>query len=359
MHRTLRVVGLLVPALIVFAACVPPVSPPDAPPLPANCAPRGANGTSVVCGFVYTGGVQSFTTPAGIRSFTIDAWGAQGAGPVVVTPDGTVAGGLGGHARGTLALPAGTLLVVRAGGQDGFNGGGAGANKGGGASDVRLGTDTLAGRVVVAGGGGGAGRYRAFSAGLDVDLPLAGGAGGGVTGGPGQCDIPEGNGQTFHVDGCGGGAGATAGGDPGPSAGYCLDTPVIVDATAGAAGAGGAAGTATCGGDAPATATGAGGGGGWFGGGGGGATVRFALPHLTIVGAGGGGSGYVTPDATDPLDESGVHEGNGAVTIAYSRLAVSGASCHNGGWRNLVNAGGHGFTDESACVAFTQTRTPQ
>ena len=90
-------------------------------------------------------------------------------------------GGKGGYSVGTLTLKDPTITYVRVGGQGGtststtrgtqcaagFNGGGIGAVRnynsgfttgggGGGGSDIRLGTDTLYSRVIVAGGGGGA-----------------------------------------------------------------------------------------------------------------------------------------------------------------------------------------------------------
>ena len=103
---------------------------------------------------------------------TLEVWGAQGGSY------STYLGGKGGYSKGTLTLTEDTTAFVYVGGQPatvstnrtvvpgGFNGGGNGYNRwysstytygqgGGGASDIRLGTDSLYARVIVAGGGGG------------------------------------------------------------------------------------------------------------------------------------------------------------------------------------------------------------
>ena len=80
--------------------------------------------------------------------------------------------------------------------------------------------------------------------------------------------------------------------------------------------------TAACGvgGLHAATEFGGGGGGGWFGGGGGAIDSADKPPNPEcglLVGAGGGGSGFVTPAATATLLEVGVGFGDGHVTINY------------------------------------------
>ena len=116
--------------------------------------------TSVI--FEYTGSEQAFTVPAGISSLGVTANGAQGGN------NGNSNGGLGGFVSGDISVIPGMVLYVYVGGQNGYNGGGgtgtggssnypAGVN-GGGASDIRVGGNTLSDRVIVAGGGGGAGR---------------------------------------------------------------------------------------------------------------------------------------------------------------------------------------------------------
>ncbi|MDO5980632.1 glycine-rich protein [Flavivirga spongiicola] len=113
--------------------------------------------------FDYTGAEQIYTVPSGVNSINIEAYGAQGA---------TVHGGEGGYSFGKLDVTPGQQIYVYVGGQGtltvlasggcagGWNGGGQGGNgidgsSGGGASDVRVGGNTLNHRVIVAGGGGG------------------------------------------------------------------------------------------------------------------------------------------------------------------------------------------------------------
>ena len=109
--------------------------------------------------FAYTGAVQSVDLPAG--KYKLEVWGAQGGGT------DSNAGGKGGYSVGTVNLANSTKLYVYVGGQGsfdiktgaGFNGGGlpttASYAGGGGASDIRIATDSLFSRVIVAGGGGG------------------------------------------------------------------------------------------------------------------------------------------------------------------------------------------------------------
>lgn len=121
----------------------------------------------------YSGAVKSITLPKG--TYTLECWGAQGG-----YRSSTTYGGKGGYSKGTLTLTEACTVYLRAGGSGnsggvsgGFNGGGRRATYagGGGASDIRLGTDSLYARVIVAGGGGSDGR-----------ATYAGGAGGGTSG---------------------------------------------------------------------------------------------------------------------------------------------------------------------------------
>lgn len=144
-----------------------------------------------VCNFEYTGAVQSLTFPAG--TYKLEVWGAQGG-----SYDTTYVGGNGGYSVGELTFNATTTLYIYVGGQGagssssgaktgGFNGGGSGYSSiidyacqaGGGASDIRIGTDSLYARVIVAGGGGGQGTYTASS-------KCYGGTGGGTSGNAGS-----------------------------------------------------------------------------------------------------------------------------------------------------------------------------
>lgn len=121
----------------------------------------------------YSGAVKSITLPQG--TFTLEVWGAQGG-----YRSSASRGGKGGHSVGTLTLNSPRTVYLYAGGAGntgritgGFNGGGrrASYSGGGGGSDIRLGTDSLYARVIVAGGGG-----------SDGSSSKTGGAGGGVTG---------------------------------------------------------------------------------------------------------------------------------------------------------------------------------
>ena len=125
----------------------------------------------------YSGSSKTLILPTG--SYKLECWGAQGGGWT------NNIGGNGGYSTGILTLTTDTTLYLYAGGQGyetlasagpeggGFNGGGNGnwnggtlsgtgnltGCGGGGASDIRIGTDSLYARVIVAGGGGGAGYY--------------------------------------------------------------------------------------------------------------------------------------------------------------------------------------------------------
>ena len=210
---------------------------------------------STITNFAYTGAVQNYTTVCR-GTHTLTVWGAQGGN----------SGGKGGYSTGVVNLNENMNLYIYVGGQGsrgstgGFNGGGttgSSGGTGGGASDIRIGTDSLYARVIVAGGGGGKGQ----------DNCAAGGVGGGTTGG-GSAD----------QNSCGtqaGGGTQTAGGAKG-----------IYSGTSGAnKGAFGQGGNASDG-----RYDGGGGGGGWYGGGAG-ASSGWSN-------GGGGGSGYVYTSST-------------------------------------------------------------
>ena len=122
--------------------------------------------------YPYTGKSQTVTLDPGLYRFR--CWGAQGG-----SYSSSYQGGAGGYSEGIIRLEESTTLYLYAGGQPspvttstdptvgGFNGGGVGeyttyngtttyAQSGGGASDIRIGSDSLYARVIVAGGGGGA-----------------------------------------------------------------------------------------------------------------------------------------------------------------------------------------------------------
>ncbi|HNC14476.1 MAG TPA: glycine-rich protein, partial [Solirubrobacterales bacterium] len=139
--------------------------------------PSSAGATTVT--FNYTGAPESWTVPYGVTSATFNLYGAQGRG---FGPGSSAQGGRGGWARATIPVTANSVVTFRVGGRGvanggGYNGGGSGGYGGGGATDIRIGGDALADRVLVAGGGGGGG----FSClNNNVTVIAVGGDGGGV-----------------------------------------------------------------------------------------------------------------------------------------------------------------------------------
>ena len=177
--------------------------------------------TGDILNFDYTGTVQTVTLPKG--TYKLECWGAQGGYSSSNSRIGVGMGGKGGYSAGTITLNQKTLIYIYTGGvgsisgngkaDGGFPNGGSswasstseGAGGGGGSSDIRIGTDSLYARVIVAGGGGGGGEDNE-----------TGGYGGGETGGtsgsgtPGSQTAPSGyfgiGGHTSY-DGGGGGGG--------------------------------------------------------------------------------------------------------------------------------------------------------
>lgn len=214
--------------------------------------------------FNYTGSVQSKTLKPG--TYTLECWGGQG---------GTYSsyiGGYGGYSKGTITLTEATTVYISVGGAGssssttaGFNGGGTGISSGrggGGATDVRIGQNSLYSRVIVAGGGGGAGVTSANA------NPC--GCGGGEYGGDGYYNDTTGS-YTAGQSRSGGSASQTAGG---------ITWSTGTQATFGQ---GGNASGYSCGG----------GGGGWYGGGG-----AYDSDSDSDGRWGGGGSGYVYTSST-------------------------------------------------------------
>ena len=219
--------------------------------------------------------------------YYLQVWGAQGG-----SYNQTYAiGGLGGYSQGYIYLNAGDTLYIHTGGQGsygtsttytahsggGVNGGGDAGYRGGdggGGTDIRINTDSLYARVIVAGGGGGAYAY-------STTYQAAGGAGGGNVGVSGTYY------NSSYSTYAGGGGNQTSGGSRGSGSDadyYGVD---------GTFGVGGNTGYKYD--DSTYYAPGAGGG-GWYGGGGagtyGGSTSR------TAAAGGGGGSGYVYTSST-------------------------------------------------------------
>jgi type II secretory pathway pseudopilin PulG len=164
-------------------------------------------------------------------NYKLEVWGAEGGGYRLSNYDESGLGGAGGYSSGIINLTAGTTLYIYTGGYGstssigrafgGYNGGGSGycsssweaGNGGGGATDIRVNTNSLYARVIVAGGGGGGGEDSGDSFGY----------GGGTTGvGYSSYDATQvlaGTGGTFGQggttdkgDGGGGGGGFYGGG---------------------------------------------------------------------------------------------------------------------------------------------------
>lgn len=284
----------------------------------------------------YSGGAVNITLPKGI--YKLECWGAQGGSYGTMNQ-----GGYGGYSYGTLSVEEDTLLYLYAGGQGGttnssthytagFNGGGKGVYRsydadsttavaGGGGSDIRIGSDSLYSRVIVAGGGGGACDH-----GSTIAITCYGG---GLTGGSGQST---------------GGGTQTAGG-------YPTDSNKSGSFGQGRDSTGGTNYNYGCGG----------GGGGWYGGG-----ANYYSDSSTYYNYCGGGSGYVYTESTasnypsgcllnsayylsdaetiggnqvfaEPSGVSGTgHSGNGYVRITVIKTAASGLFVKvDGAWRSV------------------------
>lgn len=223
-----------------------------------------ANYNGSVMNFNYTGSVQTATLAPG--TYKLECWGGQGGSY------NSYIGGYGGYSKGTITLTKATTVYISVGGAGsssstaaGFNGGGTGISSGrggGGATDVRIGQNSLYSRVIVAGGGGGAGVISANA------NPC--GCGGGEYGGDGYYNNTTGS-YTIGQNRCGGSASQTAGGKT-----WSTSTQATF-------GQGGNASGYSCGG----------GGGGWYGGGG-----AYDSDSDSDGRWGGGGSGYVYTSST-------------------------------------------------------------
>lgn len=243
------------------------------PPLSLDtCNPTGSQT------FVYTGSEQIFVVPTGVTMISVDAYGAQGGSNSPATNIN-----FGGRVQADIPVTPGSTIYVYVGEQPsgltgGWNGGGNGESAGkggGGASDIRIGGNTLNDRVVVAGAAGGGGFWSS--------LEVHGGLGGDLVGGPGYRDTP-----------------ATPGGDPGTQTSSGNGTCVTFNnpAVSGGFGYGGSPSGCGC--------EGYGGGGGWYGGAGSG-NCR----------GGGGGSSYTIPAATNVVHTQGVRTGHGEITLSW------------------------------------------
>jgi hypothetical protein len=230
--------------------------------------------------FTYTGSVQTFAVPKGIKQINVDALGGNGGSSDKSLPTGPA--GYGGRVVATINVAPQEQLLIYVGGSGsgqigGFNGGTAGGGgvvsgeniggDGGGGDYIRRYGSNFGGKGggLIAGSGGSSSKCHHY--GYDV----CGGAGSGGTQSAGGTGGEAGYGCRYHSELCGG------------------------DGVLGAGGAGGGSGTryADQGG-------GGGGGGGYYGGGGGGAGAYHNPPNgfPGPGGGGGGGSSYVEPGAS-------------------------------------------------------------
>ena len=264
----------------------------------------GSHGTQTLS---FTGDQQIFIVPDYITLLTLEVWGAQGGG------NGTAngRGGYGGYAKGDINVTPGETLYVYVGGQNGYNGGGTerGTYVGGGGTDIRLGGNAIADRIIVAGGGGGG----------DAANEGRGGDGGkgscGTYSGENYCGGEGANGYNYagasgglnggttsdcRVHGGGGsGAGFLSGGG-GACAGYSSSS---------CSGGNGQTGSLGQGGNAGGSCDASGGGGGYYGGGG-------SAGSCCGAGGGGGGSSWTGTLANYEMT-GGIKTGNGEVVITW------------------------------------------
>lgn len=251
--------------------------------------------------FPYSSNVQGVTIEQS-GYYLLEVWGAQGGS----YNSEYAQGGMGGYSKGYIYLNAGDTLFVHTGGAGnygtslnsltggGSNGGGNAGYRGGaggGATDIRIGADTLLNRVIVAGGGGGA-------AVIDSTYKANGGAGGGTYGIDGEYY------DATHLAYVGTGGMQIAGGNGGSG----ISTEY--NGSVGVFGVGGNSANR----NNNVNSNGAGGG-GWYGGGGAGNgnSSNYAA-------GGGGGSGFIyTASSQVPADYA-----------VASNYYLSNASTHAG-----------------------------
>ena len=294
------------------------VSVPTANAVLSNPTPVCVSGTCTI-NFDTTGDYYIWSAPT-TGTYTFQVWGAQGG--TALNADGTVGqtGPLGGYATGNYSLTSGQSVYVYVGGQGsgsisvsaaisgGFNGGGIGYNgdasgraaSGGGGSDIRIGGNALANRVIVAGAGGGGRRYTGYGT-------QSGSYGGGTSGAGGITGVSFGDGHSANGRGgtqSAGGAGGSNGGTASPGTSGNGGNGISNNFNYGSSG----------------------GGGGYFGGGGAGIGMSP-----------GGGSGYVggvtsstitAGNASMPNPSGGNmvgRSGNGYIRITYEQVIVNAA----------------------------------
>ena len=245
--------------------------------------------------FNYTGGMQTFTVPAGVTSVTINAKGAEGG-------NGGDGAGKGAIMQGKIAVTPGQVLKILVGGQGAVSAEGAG---GGGGSFVTTSSNTP---LVIAGGGGGVIGNPPTKPGIDANTTTDGNDGysfyGNSANNYGIGGI-NGNGATNFSGGdgpaAGNGAGLLTDGEYG-AFGVGFNGFAFVNGGAGGVGSSGSPGG--FGGAGGGDSYGAGGGGGYSGGGG-----SWHFP------TNGGGAGSFNA-GTNQINSVG-NTGDGIVTIQY------------------------------------------
>ena len=247
-------------------------------------------------------------------------WGAQGTSTLNWDVGKYGYGGKGGYAKGYIDLAQNSVIYVCVGQlgfnysyvsdsernnpyassnmarEYGYNGGGCGHARGGGATHIALNSNRgelknysndQSAVLIVAGGGGG----------NELTYNGEGGAGGGSVGGNGTGVYSPDN---FSVNNNGKGGTSSAGGAGGISAG--------TGKGAGQNGSFGLGGSSVQ--PLGTYEKGAGGGGGWYGGGG----------STAYAGTGGGGSGHLHSSIKNGSMQSGVREGAGYALITWQQL---------------------------------------
>ena len=275
--------------------------------------------SGAVYNYGYTGGMQTFTVPAGVSSVQIQAWGAAGG-------SGSQAGGYGAYEVGTFAVTPGEVLYIMVGGQGGSGNSGGG---GGGTFVCTTNTGVSPNALIIAGGGGG-GSYGGYTAGYNTgcsweNATTSTTGNGGVYGygGDGEGNAGAGpNGGNYSTSyytcqtGAGGG-GLVGNGGTSPSCGGTSSTGGSSYQNGGAGGvASGPAGNGGYGGGGAGDWsywTGGGGGGGYGGGGGG-----------VYYGYGGGGGSYNA--GTGASGSCYAESGNGYVTITTQAVQIGSTS---------------------------------
>ena len=290
--------------------------------------PSGNEGTTktTTTNYSYTGAVQTATLKAGTHK--LEVWGAEGGNGADSSSgfdsSSGALGGKGGYSYGTLTLSETTKAYIyiggagekitssiTTGGKGGFNGGGSGgvsgsmsrSGGGGGASDIRLGTDSLYARVIVAGGGG------STTWGTSSE---SAGYGGGTTGGTGQ-GTSGGTGGSQTLGGKNGNAGSFGQGG----------NAIASSSSTNISGAGG---------------------GGWYGGGSGiGSNPGGSKAH------GGGGSGYVYTSETSSSYPSGCLLNNSYYLTNASTIAGNTSFTDNTG-STVTGHSGNGYARITSTV---------